>query len=47
MRTLIRILLWLDDKTFNWRSVEWLNRHVIDRAYDENGKLITKIRKGT
>lgn len=28
---LIRFMLWLDDKTFNWRSVDWLNKHVIDR----------------
>jgi hypothetical protein len=30
-RLLIRFLVWTDEKSLDWRWVEWLNRHVIDR----------------
>lgn len=30
-RAIIYFLVWLDEKSLNWRWVEWLNRHIIDR----------------
>jgi hypothetical protein len=31
-RLLIYFLVWLDEVSYEWRWVEWLNRHVIDRG---------------
>lgn len=28
---LIKFLVWIDEVSYDWRWVEWLNRHVIDR----------------